>query len=119
VPTALYDVANGVTPAPYARSYPSGVCWIWLDKYVESLWKNRRQASHRQELLGLLKRSRDIKAFAYWSLRDPLPFLAEIALHLTFARRWLQPRRFKELTGFRMGASPFSPDASIKTPHTQ
>lgn len=104
VPNAMYDVAIDQPPATRGEGYPNGVCWIWLDNYVESLWRNRRHASVRRELIGLRRRWRDIKAFAYWSRRDPLPFLTQVAMRLTAARRWVQPKRFTELTHFRIGA---------------
>jgi predicted ATP-grasp superfamily ATP-dependent carboligase len=108
VPTALYDVAVGRTPMPHTAGYPSGVCWIWLDNYFDSLWRSRRQTPVRRELLGLFKRFRDIKAFAYWNLRDPLPFLTQVVLRLTLARSWVQPKRFTQLTRFRTASSPGS-----------
>jgi len=101
VPCALYDVALGRPPSVQAGGYPSGACWIWLEKYFESLWKSRRHPSARRELIGLLKRSRDIKAFAYWSARDPLPLLVQLAMRLTFARRWAPQRRLADLVAPR------------------
>jgi predicted ATP-grasp superfamily ATP-dependent carboligase len=105
VPGALYDVAIGREPAARPRDYPAGICWIWLDNYFESLWRNRRHASVRHELLGLFRRSRDIKAFAFWNLHDPLPFLTQAALRFTWARGWAQPKRLAELTRFRTSTS--------------
>ncbi len=115
VPSAVYDVAlDQMKPASDTLEYPSGVCWIWLDNYFESLWRNRRYTSVRRELFGLVRRFPDVRAFAYWSWRDPLPFFTQVALRLTFARRWLQPKRFTELTGLKVGASPPSVRAFLR-----
>lgn len=96
VPGALYELATGQATSAAMATYPSGVCWIWLDNFFDSLWRNRRRASVRRELLRLFRRRRDIRAFAYWDLRDPLPFLTQVALRLTWARRWIRPRRLTQ-----------------------
>jgi predicted ATP-grasp superfamily ATP-dependent carboligase len=106
VPTAIYGVAVGRPPLPPSVDYPAGACWIWLDNYFESLWRNRRRASVRRELFGLLRRAPDIRAFACLSVRDPLPAVSQVLMRLTLARKWVQPKRFADLTGVRTGRKP-------------
>ncbi len=106
VPTAIYGVAVGRPPAPASAEYAAGLCWIWLDNFFEALWRNRRRTSVRRELLGLLRRVPQLRAFACLSLRDPLPFVAQVLMRLTFARKWVQPKRFADLTGVRTGQRP-------------
>ena len=76
-PTTLYDVfTNGKTQ--HKPKYPDGVAWMWFTWYFKALWSNRRQIPMRSELITLLSNAPRIKAFAYLSLTDPLPFLIEI-----------------------------------------
>jgi predicted ATP-grasp superfamily ATP-dependent carboligase len=85
IPIALYNTfaaPNGFLP--YSGSYRDGVGWIWLEAYLYSLWKNRRDRSLLRELLELIKRAPRIRACAYFDLRDPLPSLT---LALTAFRR--------------------------------
>ena len=88
VPTALYHVfTDGQVHIP--RSYPDGVAWIWLTWYLKALWRNRSNSPVRKELFALLRNFRRIKAFAYLSIADPMPFLIE------FLRRglaWMRGR---------------------------
>jgi len=111
VANAVYDVACGGRNLPQLTEYPAGVCWIWLDSCLGSLWRNRRNSSVRRELAGMLRRRRDIKAFAFWDSRDPLPFLMQLFMRLTFARSWVQPKRFSEIIGMRIG----SPQAPVES----
>ncbi len=73
-PTALYRLAvDGKVEA--RQTYPEGVAWLWGTMFLESLWSNRDDRSVRQELFALGRRVGRIKAFAYLSFQDPLPFL--------------------------------------------
>lgn len=73
-PTALYRLAvGGKVDAP--QSYPEGVAWLWETILLETLWNNRDVRPIRQELLAIGSRRHRIKAFAYFNLRDPLPFI--------------------------------------------
>ena len=74
MPKALYEtfaLPDQTTPRP--RSYRDGVGWIWLEAYLHSLWRNRKDRPVRKELLDLLKTFPRLRTFAYFDLRDPLP----------------------------------------------
>lgn len=108
-PSALYRLfAYGKVEVP--RSYPQGVGWLWETALLETLWNNRDHRSFVQELLAVGRNVRRIKAFAYFSLWDPLPFLVHAQWRLRafiwtrlcgVARRWAQAVR-------RMRAHPAS-----------
>ncbi len=112
VPNAVYEVASGASALPELDEYPAGVCWIWLDSFLGSLWRNRSNASVRKELAGMLRRWQHIHAFAFWDWRDPLPFLTQLLMRLTLARSWVQPKRFTEIIGMRIG----SPKDALEQP---
>ena len=73
-PTALYRLAVG-SEVDVPQSYPEGIAWIWETTLLETLWNNRDVRPIREELLAIAHRRDRIKAFAYFSLRDPLPFI--------------------------------------------
>jgi D-aspartate ligase len=76
-PTALYHVfVDGQTEAK--GPYPEGVGWLWPTMYLESLWGNRADRPVRRDLIALGRRLRRIRAFAQFSLRDPLPCLMHV-----------------------------------------
>ncbi len=98
IPYTIYQIALGIYLEKYGDFvYPQGICWVWIDTFIHSLWTNRKQNSVRWELIGLFKRWRSIRAFAYWDIRDPLPFFIQIFLRLTLARKWIRPKRISEL----------------------
>jgi predicted ATP-grasp superfamily ATP-dependent carboligase len=73
-PTALYRLAvDGTVEAP--PTYPEGVGWLWETALLETLWNNRDDRPFRRELFSVGRRAGQVRAFAYLSLRDPLPFL--------------------------------------------
>jgi predicted ATP-grasp superfamily ATP-dependent carboligase len=73
-PTALYRLSvDGKLDAP--KSYPLGVGWLWEGALLESFWDNRDSQSMRQEIAGVARNFKRIKAFALFSLEDPLPFI--------------------------------------------
>jgi predicted ATP-grasp superfamily ATP-dependent carboligase len=73
-PTALYRLSvDGKLDAP--RTYPTGVGWLWETGLLETVWNNRDSRSMRQEILAIFRNFRNVKAFAYFSLQDPLPFI--------------------------------------------
>jgi predicted ATP-grasp superfamily ATP-dependent carboligase len=80
VPTALYRVFHGQrVEAP--SDYPDGYAWIWTIWYAEALWRNRANQSVRRELGNLMRTLRNVKSYAYWDWRDPMPFVEDV-------RRW-------------------------------
>jgi predicted ATP-grasp superfamily ATP-dependent carboligase len=87
-PTALYrlSVGAGVEPPP---RYAEGVAWLWETALLETLWNNRDDHPVRRELLEIGHCRDRIKAFAYFSLRDPLPFLMNAQWRI---RAWLRAR---------------------------
>ncbi len=83
--TALYQVFSGANiERSYPRDYREGVNWIWLEAYVYSLWKNRRDISLGRELWSLAKRLPKVQAWAYFDWHDPLP---SFILVMTVRRR--------------------------------
>jgi hypothetical protein len=88
------------------RSYRDGVAWIWGTVYLDTLWRNRADRPVRRELLMLLRRMHGIRAFAYLSLRDPMPGVVELKRWVRkqarrAARRVLRP--FRLLSGTAAG----------------
>lgn len=73
-PVALYRLAvEGKVDAP--RTYPTGVGWLWETALLETVWSNRDSQSMRQEILAIARNFDRVKAFAFFSLGDPLPFI--------------------------------------------
>lgn len=96
VPRAQYALAVGEAP-PEVRDYADGVGWIWITKYVRALREVERGSEARQELVRLVRRLPRLRAFAYWSLRDPKPFLSSLTVLASRPRRrrataWLARR---------------------------
>jgi len=81
VPTALYSVFTGERHA-VARIYPERIAWIWLTWYLDTIWQNRTRVPLRVQLWAVLKNAHRLRAFAYLSLRDPLPGVVD-AFRLT------------------------------------
>ena len=79
VPSALYDAFTGAArSAP--RAYPERVAWMWPAWYALTIWQNRSRASLGRQLWAVLGNAHRIRAFAYLSLRDPRPALADMTL---------------------------------------
>ena len=93
-PTALYRLSvDGRLDAP--KSYPLGVGWLWETALLESIWDNRDSQSMRQEMLAVARNFKRVKAFALFSLADPLPFI----MHAQWrTRAWIW-YRIKGITG--------------------
>jgi D-aspartate ligase len=73
-PTALYRLSvDGRLDAP--KDYPLRVGWLWEAALLESIWDNRDSRSMRKEMLAAARNFKRIKAFALFSLDDPLPFI--------------------------------------------
>ena len=87
-PIALYRLAvSGRVSAP--AGYEQGVGWLSETTLFETLWDNRDARPLGKELLGIWRRRGRIKAFAYFCLRDPLPFLVHAQWR---GRLWLWSR---------------------------
>lgn len=84
VPAALYDVFTGAG-RPRAAGYPERVAWMWPAWYLHTVGQNRGRASVTRQLWAVARNAHRIRAFAYLSLSDPRPALADLA---SFARRW-------------------------------
>jgi predicted ATP-grasp superfamily ATP-dependent carboligase len=78
VPSALYDVFTGA-PRRVVAGYPEGVAWMWPAWYVHTVGQNRGRASLARQVWAVAKRAHRIRAFAYLSVRDPRPALADLA----------------------------------------
>jgi len=73
-PAALYRLSvDGRLDAP--RGYPLGVGWLWEAALLEAIWDNRDRQSMRTEMLAVARNFKRVKAFALFSLDDPLPFI--------------------------------------------
>jgi len=77
VPTALYDVFSG-RRREVAATYPEGRAWLWPTRYFDTVWANRRRAPLGPPLRAVLGNVHRIRAFAYLSVRDPGPALADL-----------------------------------------
>jgi predicted ATP-grasp superfamily ATP-dependent carboligase len=92
VPQALYDAFTG-SGRPSARAYPERVAWMWPTWYGFTIWENRSRASLARQLWAVLRDGHRIRAFAYFSLRDPRPALPDAAplmrLSQAILRYWL------------------------------
>ena len=84
VPSALYDVFTG-GPRPVATGYREGVAWMWPAWYLHTVGQNRARASLVRQLWAVIRNAHRIRAFAYLSVRDPRPALADLA---QFAGHW-------------------------------
>jgi predicted ATP-grasp superfamily ATP-dependent carboligase len=84
VPAALYAAFTGDT-RPAASDYPERVAWMWPAWYLHTVGQNRRRASIARQLWAVARNAHRIRAFAYLSLRDPRPALADLGW---FARSW-------------------------------
>jgi len=63
-------------------AYRDGVVWIWLDRYVRTLVKNRGEGPARKQLLAVLKRLPRLRAFGFLSLTDRKP------MYRTWQKEW-------------------------------
>jgi predicted ATP-grasp superfamily ATP-dependent carboligase len=92
VPSALYDVFTGGAP-PRATGYPERVAWMWPAWYLHTVAQNRGRASIARQLWAVARNAHRIRAFAYLSVSDPRPGLADLAAFVrewrTSLRRWL------------------------------
>ena len=87
-PTALYRLA--VDGSMEGRSaYAEGVAWLSETTLFETLWHDRDTHPVGGALLEIWRRRDRIKAFAYFCLHDPLPFVAHAQWR---ARTWLASR---------------------------
>jgi predicted ATP-grasp superfamily ATP-dependent carboligase len=91
VPAALYDVFTGA-PRPARAGYRERVAWMWPTWYLHTVGQNRGRASIARQLWAVARNAHRLRAFAYLSVRDPRPALADLA---GFAAQWRRsPRRF-------------------------
>jgi predicted ATP-grasp superfamily ATP-dependent carboligase len=89
VPLALYRcfaLRERVTP----RDYPDGVRWMWISQYVAALRQNASLGSAATESMRLLGMLPTVRAFAYLSARDPLPFGKSLVDQVPLAKRALR-----------------------------
>jgi predicted ATP-grasp superfamily ATP-dependent carboligase len=84
VPTALYDTFTG-SGRPAGAGYRERVAWMWPAWYLHTVGQNRARASVVRQLWAVARSAHRLRAFAYLSVRDPRPALADVA---HFARAW-------------------------------
>jgi predicted ATP-grasp superfamily ATP-dependent carboligase len=94
LPAALFRVFTAQPPT-VAKAYPDGVAWIWLSAFFATV---REQGLWTQwRLRALLRDSGRIRAAAYFSRHDPMPFIIDssksagrfIRRHLSGVQRYL------------------------------
>jgi predicted ATP-grasp superfamily ATP-dependent carboligase len=95
VPTALYDVFSG-RRREVALSYPEGRAWLWPTRYFDTVWANRRRAPLGPPVRAILGNVHRIRSFAYLSVRDPGPALADLS-HLVRRTTRLGGRAIRSL----------------------
>ena len=101
VPAALYRaLTEAQEPVPFVPvRYPERIAWIWLTWYFQTLIENRHRRPIAGELLWLARNVPRIRAWAYGSMRDPLPFLADLWRFLcgwpAEGARWVRRRLVK------------------------
>jgi len=78
VPAALYDVFTGVA-RPASIGYPERVAWMRPAWCLITVGQNRGRASLARQLWAVARNAHRIRAFAYLSVRDPRPALADLA----------------------------------------
>ena len=102
VPSALYETFTG-SPRPAATTrYPERVAWMWPAWYVHTVGQNRGRASLARQLWAVARNAHRIRAFAYLSVRDPRPALADLA---GFAACWRAPLRRRLMSTVRRSMS--------------
>lgn len=79
VPQALVDAFTATVPPAARTRYREGVGWLWITQYAEAIWNNREDVAVRRELLRLFSVIWRVRAFAFLSLTDPLPFVTHLA----------------------------------------
>ena len=63
---------------------------MWPTWYVQTVGQNRRRASLARQLWAVARNAHRIRAFAYLSVRDPRPALADVAEFARQCRTWLR-----------------------------
>jgi predicted ATP-grasp superfamily ATP-dependent carboligase len=94
LPAALFRVFTAQPPT-VAKAYPDGVAWIWLSAFFATVREQGLWAQWR--LRALLRDSGRIRAAAYFSRHDPMPFIIDssksagrfIRRHLSGVQRYL------------------------------
>lgn len=89
VPAALYDVFTGAA-RPAAAGYPERVAWMWPAWYLNTVAQNRGRASVARQLWAVARNAHRIRAFAYLSVRDSRPALADLAGFAGYWRAWFR-----------------------------
>jgi predicted ATP-grasp superfamily ATP-dependent carboligase len=91
VPAALYRTyALGQPIQP--RDYPDRIRWMWVDHYLHAVAQHATWRSVPRDLVALLRTAPRVRALAFLSWRDPLPFLTSLAVLMPLPRRparWL------------------------------
>jgi predicted ATP-grasp superfamily ATP-dependent carboligase len=77
LPSVLFRVFTGKS-VTIPKSYPDGVAWIWLTWYLDTV-RQRGLGSARRRLGALLREASRIRAVAYLSKHDQMPFLVDVS----------------------------------------
>jgi predicted ATP-grasp superfamily ATP-dependent carboligase len=101
-PLALLRSALGEAPGAARGAPPLGVGWIWLDRWLRSVVAGRG-TSARAHPRRLAEQLRRVRAFAYWSRRDPRPWQRAWQMEWSSARFGLRPAPASRRTGFPAG----------------
>jgi predicted ATP-grasp superfamily ATP-dependent carboligase len=100
VPRALYrSFALGERIAP--RAYADVVRWMWVSQYVAALRQNASWGGALSETLRMLAILPRVRAFAYLSARDPLPFVKSMVYEVPVVKQPLR-RGLRRLASVRI-----------------
>lgn len=77
---AFHYFAEGISSEQ--KDYRDRVVWIWLDRFVRTLIKNRADSPVRRQLMSVIKQLPRFRAFGYLSLLDRKP------LYRTWQKEW-------------------------------
>jgi len=103
VPRALYR-SFALDERVEPRDYPDGVRWMWVSQYLAALRQNtswRELAGESARLATLLPR---VRAFAYLSARDPLPFVKSVVYQFPETQGSLR-KRLRRFAGRRVDSA--------------
>jgi predicted ATP-grasp superfamily ATP-dependent carboligase len=81
LPAVLFRVFTGKSVA-IPESYPDGVAWVWLSWYLDTIQHQGLNIAWRRPI-ALIRDAGRIRAAAYFSNRDPVPFIKDVRRGVT------------------------------------
>lgn len=92
MPIALYQMATGGSFS-FPAQYPAGVGWIWADRSIRTILRNRDRVPLITQLKSMMLRLRNVRAWAYFNFRDPRPVLRAWQMEAKWQISRVQERR--------------------------